>query len=439
MDRRLQRRYGILVKSHMHTVPRTATGPALGIGPTPGFAVTQATWRFLNNDDVTLPALVEPLRQEGRQAIAAAQQKRDALAATQAPFALLVHDWCKLDYRRHTSKRDVVQLTHQTDVGYELTTALLVDAEQGWPLAPMELHLKTAEGVHSTRSPGTCADVHHLDQILPTMEASGGWQVPAKLVHVIDREADSVGHYRQWDGAGHLFLVRADDRRVQWRGESMLLSEIVAALEAEGAFQTAREIEFHGRPAQQRVAETEIVLDRPAKKRSGGRQREVAGRALSLRLVIAQACDASGVQGQWLLLTNAPATEADAALVALWYYWRWRIESFFKLLKSSGQEIEHWQQESGPAIARRLLVAAMACVVVWRLQRLETAEAEELRGVLIRLSGRQMKRKRPHTAPALLAGLYVLLEMLDFLSDYHGDLNHLRDLIRATIPVLDTG
>jgi hypothetical protein len=54
---------------------------------------------------------------------------------------------------------------------------------------------------------------------------------------------------------------------------------------------------------------------------------------------------------------------------------------FFKLLKSAGHEIEHWQlpsnskhwqspgddknwqQETGTAIARRLLVAAMACVV----------------------------------------------------------------------------
>ena len=30
------------------------------------FAATQAAWRFLNNDRVTLPALVEPLREVGR-------------------------------------------------------------------------------------------------------------------------------------------------------------------------------------------------------------------------------------------------------------------------------------------------------------------------------------------------------------------------------------
>ena len=29
-----------------------------------------------------------------------------------------------------------------------------------------------------------------------------------------------------------------------------------------------------------------------------------------------------------------------------WYYWRWKIESFFKLLKSAGQQLESWQQPS---------------------------------------------------------------------------------------------
>ncbi|MEZ5477737.1 MAG: hypothetical protein R3E95_09720 [Thiolinea sp.] len=59
---------------------------------------------------------------------------------------------------------------------------------------------------------------------------------------------------------------------------------------------------------------------------------------------------------EWFLLTNVAAV--DAATVALWYYWRWRIESFFKLMKSAGHQLESWQQESALAIAKRLLVAS---------------------------------------------------------------------------------
>src|SRR5260370_31981021 len=122
------------------------------------------------------------------------------------PFALLIHDWSKLAFA--PPKRAQVQLTHATDVGYELTTALLVSADDGSPLAPMEMHLKTARGVLSTRHRAP-KDVPHLDQVLPTMNAAHTWDLPQPLVHVIDREADSVDHYRQWEQATDKFLVRA--------------------------------------------------------------------------------------------------------------------------------------------------------------------------------------------------------------------------------------
>ena len=104
--------------------------------------------------------------------------------------------------------------------------------------------------------------------------------------------------------------------------------------------------------------------------------------------------------------------------MALWYYWRWRIESLFKWLKSAGHQVEHWQQRSAAALAKRLLLAAMACTLVWRLAREPSAAAQTLREVLVQLSGRQQKRGRPATLPALLAGLWVLLAMLEVLEQH---------------------
>ncbi len=430
MDRRLQRRYVELVKAHMHTSPPVEAGAALRGGLASGFSATQAVWRFLNNERVSLTALVEPLREQAARTVTSSGDS----------WALLIHDWSKLDYHRHASKRDVVQLTHATDVGYELTTALLVSGSDGVPIAPLEMHLKTAEGFLSTRVPSPPRDAHHLAQVLPTMQAADGWGLSCGLVHVIDREADSVGHFRQWDAAGPRFLVRADDRRVRWEGRSALLSEVVQSLEENGVFRDVREVTYQGRSARQWVAQTTLVLHRPATHWVGDRQREVAGRPLELRLVVARVCDDRGkVQAQWLLLTNVPTDAAGAAVIALWYYWRWRIESFFKLLKSSGQSIEQWQQETGMAIARRLLVAAMACVVVWQLQRNNTPQAVEMKRLLVRLSGRAMKRTRPVTDPALLAGLYVLLAILDLLDHEDTDLNTLRQLAQQTLHFFDTG
>ena len=135
---------------------------------------------------------------------------------------------------------------------------------------------------------------------------------------------------------------------------------------------------------------------------------------MRLRLVVSQVHDDAGnLLAEWLLLSNVRGV--SAAEVALWYYWRWRVESLFKLLKSAGHQVEHWQQQTGEAIAKRLLVAAMACALVWRVQRHPSAEAAGLRGLLVRLSGRQMKRGQEHTAPALLAGMWTLLAMVEAL------------------------
>jgi hypothetical protein len=426
LEPRLQRRYLIMVQSHLRSAPELAAGVASLPRLSSAFAATQASWRFLNNERIRLPALVEPLREAGRSQVANLASR----------FALLVHDWSKLSFNHPRSKRDLTQLTHATDVGYELTTALLVSPDDGAPLAPMEMHLKTAAGVLSTREPAP-ADASHQDQILATMTASRGWALDKPLLHVIDREADSVDHYRQWDDAGFKFLVRADDRRVDWSGTSVLLSALVTTLRQRREFRKVTDdASYHGRPAQVWVAETRVLLTRPAKKNVGGRRFARAGRPLALRYIVVQLRDGKGkVLAEWMLLTNA-ARRVTADQLARCYYWRWRIESYYKLLKSHGHQLEHWQQETGPAVARRLLVASMACVVVWRLQADSSAAAEELKGILIRLSGRQMKRDCPHTAPALLAGLWVLLSMLELLE--HQDLDRLRQLA-AGIRFTDSG
>ncbi len=191
-----------------------------------------------------------------------------------------------------------------------------------------------------------------------------------------------------------------------------------------------RDVEWRGRRARQYVGETRVVLTRRARqKRRGQKPVSVAGKPVALRLIVSEVRAPNGrVVAQWLLLTNL-GPEAEAARLALWYYWRWRIESFFKLLKSAGYQIEHWQQESGLAVARRLLVASAALVLVWQLARAKGAAAGQLRTVLVRLSGRQMKWGRPWTTPALLEGVWVLLAMLEILERY--DVSQLRRLART--------
>ena len=398
-----------------------------------------AAWRFYNNPRIEMTELIEPLREHARR----------QLLATNARVVMLVHDWSKLSYPGHASKRDQAQLAQANNHGYELTSVLAVNGTNGTPLAPMEVHLKTAAGVLSTRDPAP-PDVHHLEQVLPTMQASRLWNLGCPALHVIDCEADSVGHFRAWHADGHHLLVRGQDHRiVTWESRPLSRQKIGEELHHRGDFQHCGAALYQGRAAQLWVAETEVVLAQPARtmvpygrgKKKKKKQVSIPGPPLTLRLIVVQVRhDDDRILATWHLLSNVPVEWLSAEQLAHCYYWRWRIESYFKLLKSHGQQLEHWQQETGAGIFRRLLVATMACVTVWHLQADTSPAATELKATLIRFSGRQTKRNRPHTAPALLAGLWVLLTMLEYLE--HHDLTDLKQLVRDVslpFPILKSG
>lgn len=401
----------------MKSANKNAAGPALKAGQNQAFSATQATWRFLSNENVTLSELIEPLREVGRQ----------SAHRSQSEYVLLAHDWSKIDYKSHTAKRDLRQITHKHDIGYEMSTSLLIDAASGDSLAPMQMHLKTGNAVHSTATHPPDLNDHRLDELTPTMKEANDWGLDRKIVHVIDREANTLGRMRQWNQDGHFFLVRCDDRRVEWEGKSVLLSEIEDYFEREVLFDTCGEALYHGKAVSQEVAETEIILKRPHSQVIDGKKCQVRGEPLKVRLVVTRLVDENDhVLAQWRLLCNVFDTSISGYQIALWYYWRWLIETYFKLLKSHGQELEQWQQQSGGAIARRILVASMACVAVLQLQKDTRPEATQTKKILIRLSGRQMKYGVASTPPALLAGMMVLLSVTDVLESPDIDIGTLK-------------
>jgi hypothetical protein len=234
-----------------------------------------------------------------------------------------------------------------------------------------------------------------------------------------------------------------DTRVVRHEGQERPLAEVARRLRPALAF--CRDVDYHGRPARQFVAEAAVALERPAQYNRVGddghkHRRTERGRPLRLRLVVSEVRDAAGaVLAVWLLLTNLPAA-VTAADVALWYYWRWRVESYFKLLKGAGMQLEHWQQETVEALAKRLLVAGMACVLVWQLRRSPAPEAAPVRELVGRLSGRQQRRGQEPSAPALLAGLWVLLALTEVLQTHTAEqLRAMAEFVRGGSGRLDSG
>jgi hypothetical protein len=251
LEPRLQRRYRQLVLEHLQVSDPLAAGiHALAVpGLADGFAAVLGAHRFWYNDDATLPRLLEPPQQLAR-------HWRQHAPHT---WGLVIHDWSLLSYPRHRRKTDQVKANNGR--GYELTTLLLVEGDAGQPIAPLELRLRSARGVFSSRTPAPAKKAFRIDEVLPSMQAVADLGLGGSLVHVIDCEADALAQYRAWQADGRFFLVRAKgSRKVRWQGEEVSLAQLAGRL----AFRRCREATYKGHRAVQHVAEAEVVLDRPA-------------------------------------------------------------------------------------------------------------------------------------------------------------------------------
>jgi len=417
-DPRLQRRYEKLVNEHLHTSENQAAGSRALPSVNEAFASTQAAWRFYANPSVSLPKLLVPL----------AEQAQQEMPLVCRRYGLAIHDWSDLRYETHTSKKDRKKIG--TDFGYRLATTLLISDQTGAPISPISLGLWANDGWHTTLDEEKHRDWSPLGLVSQIMQSWSRSNLPLPLVHIIDREGDSIFHYRQWNSEGHLFEVRADgEQGVVWQEQTQPLSQVAAqiALRASLAVDVSTNV-----IGQLFIGETSVVIVRPAfpRGRDGKRQR-IKGEPLELRLAVCQVrLPDETIVAEWYLLSNVPA-DVSAEQLAEWYYWRWRIESYFKLLKSHGFQVDQWQQETAEAIAKRLLVAAMACAIVWRIQRATDPEMVNLRNFLVRLSGRQVRRGQS-TAPALLAGFWSFLSTLELLEHY--DLKDLKQMARLIAP-----
>lgn len=430
VEKRLQDRYEKLVAEHAGHAHPVASGPRVLPGSEAStHAAAMSAWRFYQNPRTSFTRLAQPLLDAAR----------DGAAAHCRRFALVPLDWSKLDYKSHPSKADRTQIGNADELGYKLLTALLLSDNDGLPLAPVCAQLETAEGLLSSRRDRVRPAGSPVDDLAPVMGFVCALGLGVSPVFVIDAQADSVDHFRRWDRRGRLFLVRTDGQRLARLGDTwgaeLSHGAIAGRLDQQGAFRHVRSVEYEGRTVGQYVAEQAVVLDRPAcwdRKVDGRRvQRKIAGQALPLRLVVTELRDERGaVLEQWYLLTNVPG-EVAAATVALWYYWRWKIESFFKLLKGAGQQVERWQQENGRFILKRLLIASMACVLAWRLAQSRAPQGDEARRAVMRLSGRQVEHGKGFTLEGLVAGLWVLLAMADVLEETPA--GRLRDLARFVL------
>ena len=389
-----------MVESHLKTSQRLATASHAKQGTASSFAATQAAWRFYAHEKTTLSKLSAPLM----------AASCDGIEEYCTDYALIVHDWSVLNYWNHDSKTDRKGF-HGTACGYELQSSIVLSDNNGLPLGVMAQNLSTQNGIWSSyQGDEVQEEKEHLQELVQRVQWLEKQAIDKKPVHIVDREGDAVEWLRACTNS--LWLIRCRKTSTVIFGDKRYkIQELAKQL---AVAPQAREVRYRGKIAYQAIADCPVTITRPAQPKRQAAL--IKGEPIAAHLVVSRITDANGkILAEWYLLSNAPV---NAQILATWYYWRWQIECFFKLLKQHGLQLEDWQQESGLAIAKRLLIASQACILVWQLQYDDTPPAHEIKHFLVRLCGRQMKKNRPITPSALLEGLWLFLTLMDTLDHY---------------------
>jgi len=387
---------------------------------TEGWSQTQASWRFYNNVDVSLPSLNDPIIEE----VVEQSNKRAG------KYILVAYDWSHLDYKKHSKKQELIiknKKGNAKQIGYDLQSSLAMD-EKGNPLGALAQNLATDEKIYSTYDNNIDKSLTHLEELARrTRYVRENYNIEKELVDIIDREGDSIALMREYEANNWLYLIRAKANHTVYLADEdrdVKQGDLAKELKLGTYLKTIKyKVDKKMQKVKIFVNEIEINIRRDATKQvttEEGKRETIftEGKSIKARFVVERLVDEQkNIVAEWMLLTNVPK-DVKATTIGTWYYHRWKIESYFKLLKSSGFNLESWQQETPIALFRRLLVVSYATLFVWKIEHSEDKNAPVVRKFLVQLSGRLIEKKKEYTTPALLAGLWVFMKMMNILAIY---------------------
>jgi len=391
-----------------------------------GLSEVQASWRFFNNPNVSSKELFEPIVENLKVEITKQCDK----------YLLAMSDWSHLDYKKHKSKCELKSENRKDTcmkIGYDLQSTIAVSDRSGEPIAPMVHNLKTSDTVYSTYNDKIDINLTHLEELACRAKyINTNFDTKnIQIVHIVDREADSIAFMRKLVDNNSLFILRGKgNSKVQYTDTitntkiDIKQSELADKL---SLGKQVKKIKYKNKKVTIFANECDIVINRDATKmviQDNGKRKliKTQGEPLKARFVVERLVDDKNeVVATWLLISNVYDENITSGTIATWYYYRWKIESYFKLLKSSGFNLEQWQQTNPKALFKRLLVVSHSCMLVWKIANHNSTNAKKLRQILIELSGKQIQRGVDFTYPALLKGLENYIITIDMLTRFSVD------------------
>jgi len=399
----------------MSAKERATNGLKLLLGTSESFSQVQAAWRFLNNPNVSTSALFKPIF----------ETLESEVAKQCNEYVLAMSDWSHLDYKKHSSKKELTYENRKdtcVKIGYDLQTTLAVSDKTGEPIAPIVHNLKSSQKVYSTYSDSVTYKQTHLKELASRAKwIDNNLKSDKRIIHIVDREADSVAFMRELSSNENLFLLRVKDNSKLYYPEEEIDINQKSLAEKLPLGVKVKEIKYRNKKTSIYVNECDVEVRRDATTMilsSEGKRKlqKTKGDTLKVRFIVERLVDENNkVVAKWLLITNIIDKEVTVETLATWYYYRWKIESYFKLLKSSGFNLEEWQQIEPEALFKRLLVVSYSCILVWKIANDSSENGQKIRKFLVTLSGKLMEWNKEFTYPSLLSGLENYIQIMDVL------------------------
>ena len=370
-DKRLTDRFKIIIKTLSkgcgQSIPQVCEQ----------WSMAKATYRFLSNERVD----------ESEILAGHYHQTERRIEATEGPV-LVLHDTTEFSYKREdqkpigktrklpTSKKIAAAFGQQKTACGILMHASLAITPEGLPLGLAAIkfwsrdsfkqtnHMKRK--INPTRVPISGKEsIKWLENLNHSSKKIGS--EPGKIIHIGDRENDIYEYLCNCHELGSYFLVRSCVNRLA--DETTIAEEV------------GREEQYHHHPisfvdASGNTVNTVVNLKVSALTLHPpiGKERDCC----DLQVTVVSALEMNNPPDRdrikWTFLTKLPVKTKDEAIITLsWYKQRWKVETYFKILKS-GLKLEESKLRTTDRLVRLI---SICCILAWRIQWLTMLDRED--------------------------------------------------------------
>jgi hypothetical protein len=345
------------------------------------WAETKAAYRFFRNKNVDVGRIMD------------AHREKTADRASAHHAVLAIQDTSYLIYTNHPKTRGLGKLSLKKGKnidkiyshGLVMHTCFAVTTE-GTPLGIFDQKIYAREP-HS-ESERRKAGGRKINDTLPVEEKESYRWIEAlaatekmsnkvQTITVCDRECDFYDFYQFADRKGATVLVRASqnrtiNKRSRYSEKSGLkLWDHVMSIPTTGTYDlevTAKTKTRHCKGRKARLAQMEVKFGQFKMNPPRNHLKHKIEALPDIHLYAIHAMEKDPPEGEkaieWMLITNQSVkTFAEACILVQWYALRWRIEMFFKVLKS-GFGVEKCRLGTAERLICYLTVMS---IVAWRL------------------------------------------------------------------------